>query len=115
MFGLARWHALAMRRPQRAAVLPPEGVRLYAQRVNAAARYSPFPATCLSRSLLLGWLLRRRGIATELRIGVRLTNGMLDAHAWLECEGLPINDRPAVAREFTPFDQPLPATAFRHS
>lgn len=115
VLGLARFHALVMHGGMRAAALSPDGMRRYADRVNAAARHSPFPASCLSRSLLLGWLLRRRGVATDLRIGVRLTDGVLDAHAWLECEGIPINDRPAVALEFAPFDQPLPAAAFRHS
>lgn len=113
--GLTRFHALIMRRRLRAARLQPDGVHQLARRVNTAARHSPFPATCLTRSLLLAWLLRDRGIATDLRIGVRLKDGVLDAHAWLECDGSPINDRPAVARDFPPFDRPLPAAAFRHS
>ena len=33
--------------------------------INIAALHMPFPATCLTRSLLLGWILRRRGVASQ--------------------------------------------------
>jgi hypothetical protein len=68
--------------------------------VNMAARHSWFPATCLSRSLLLQWLLRRRGVESRLRIGVRSPAGALEAHAWVECEGVPINDDADVANRW---------------
>jgi len=80
--------------------------------VNIAARHVPFPATCLSRSLLLVWLLNRRGVKSNLRIGVRLTRGVLEAHAWVECDGIPVNDRVDVIRQFEPFGDVVPATAF---
>lgn len=73
--------------------------------VNLAARYAPVRANCLTRSLLLSWMLRRRGVACELRIGVRLVQGMFSAHAWVEVEGLPVNDRPDIATEFAPFER----------
>lgn len=79
--------------------------------VNMAARCTPFPATCLTRSLLLGWLLGRRGLASELRIGVQLGAGGLKAHAWVECEGVPVNDRPDVAADFAAFDDLGPVMA----
>ena len=49
-------------------------------------------ATCLARSLVLRWILARRGIGTELKVGVRNEGGGLHAHAWLECDGVPVND-----------------------
>lgn len=61
--------------------------------VNAAALYPPWPRACLPRSLLLLWLLRRRGVEAELRIGVRLLGDKLDAHAWVVWQNTPINDR----------------------
>lgn len=75
--------------------------------VNTAARHAPFPGTCLPRSLLLVGLLNRRGVKSDLRIGVRLTLGVLEAHAWVECDGIPVNDRADVIRQFEPFDDPV--------
>ncbi|MBE0621754.1 MAG: lasso peptide biosynthesis B2 protein [Burkholderiales bacterium] len=80
--------------------------------VNTAGLRLPLPPTCLTRSLLLGWLLRRRGVASQLRIGVRLAEGAVEAHAWVECAGVPINDRPDVGERFAPFAEILPAGAF---
>jgi len=80
--------------------------------VNLAARHSPFPATCLTRSLLLQWLLLRRGVASQLRIGVRLHSKSLQAHAWVECDGVPVNDSVDIASQFAPFAASLPAAAF---
>jgi Transglutaminase-like superfamily len=74
--------------------------------VNRAARLVRIPANCLTRSLLLGWLLRRRGVDSQLRIGVQMNNGSLAAHAWVEYAGIPINDQPDVAEQFAAF-QPL--------
>ena len=82
--------------------------------MNIATRHTPFRATCLSRSLLLGWLLRRRGVASDLRIGVRLTNGVLDAHAWVECSGVPVNDRPDIAAQFALFCDLVPLGSFSY-
>lgn len=81
--------------------------------VNIAARHTLGPRTCLTRSLLLGWLLRRLGVESQLRIGVRLTQGVLDAHAWVEYEGVPVNDRPDVSVHFTSFGDLAPLEAFR--
>jgi hypothetical protein len=79
-----------------------DAVRI-ASLANIAALHSPFPATCLTRSLLLGWMLRRRGVASQLRLGVRLTEGVLDAHAWVEYAGIPINDRLDVIGQYATF------------
>lgn len=82
--------------------------------VNIAARHAPCPVTCLTRSLLLDRMLRRRGVSSRLRIGVRLTAGVLDAHAWVEVDGVPVNDRPEVGEQFAPFSD-LPSPAAFHS
>jgi hypothetical protein len=58
-----------------------------ARLVSIAANHGPYRATCLRQSLALWWLLRRRGIAAELRIGVRKDGAALLAHAWVEHEG----------------------------
>jgi len=55
--------------------------------VEVAGRYTPLTTTCLKKALVLSWLLGRKGIPTELRIGVARQDGMLKAHAWLDYDG----------------------------
>lgn len=81
--------------------------------LDVAARHGPTPTTCLTRSLVLGWLLRRRGMDAQLRIGVRLAQQQLCAHAWLECDGKPLNEQEAVVAQYAAFEQALPLKAFR--
>ena len=52
--------------------------------VDVADRYSPGKSSCLRQTAALAWLLRRRGIATNLRIGVARDEGKFVAHSWLE-------------------------------
>ncbi len=59
--------------------------------VHSLQRYSPIPGSCLSRSLTLWWLLRRRGLRTSLLLGTRRVNGSFQAHAWLTYHGQPLN------------------------
>jgi hypothetical protein len=53
---------------------------------DRAERYAP-GGSCLSKSVALAWMLRRRGVPAEIRIGVR-TAGEFEAHAWVEASGL---------------------------
>jgi Transglutaminase-like superfamily len=46
-------------------------------------------ARCLSQSLVLLWLLSRRGIPTTLVVGVH-TSPEFEAHAWIEHAGRPL-------------------------
>jgi hypothetical protein len=48
----------------------------------------PFPATCLRRSVVLYGLLARRGVASRVCFGVTKSGSGLDAHAWVECDGV---------------------------
>ena len=52
--------------------------------VDAAYRRSPFPPTCLTRSLVLYRILRARGIPCQLHIGLRKEKAELEGHAWIE-------------------------------
>jgi hypothetical protein len=74
-----------------------------ARLVNRAAQQPLVPATCLSRSLLLQWFLKRQGIASQLRIGIDKTTSEFKAHAWVECAGAPVNDHPDVAQRYAVF------------
>jgi hypothetical protein len=70
--------------------------------VGIAARNGPYRGTCLSRSFTLLQLLQREGINADLRLGVR-KEATLEAHAWVEYEGRPLNDTPDVATRYAPY------------
>ena len=111
--GLARFQAHLLDGPTaRGAPMALKDIQALGELVNIAARHTLGPRTCLTRSLLLGWLLQRRGVASQLCIGVRFTQGMLDAHAWVECDGLPVNDQPSVGAQFASFGELVPLKAF---
>jgi hypothetical protein len=60
---------------------------------------------CLVRSLTLWAMLHRRGVPTDLRVGFRKRDGKFEGHAWLEYGDSPINETPAEARSYTPYEQ----------
>ena len=88
------------------AVVPAADVERVARMVRAAARHGCHPRHCLTESLTLWWLLRRRGVEGEIRIGVRKDAGGLDAHAWVEWRGRPLDERADVAEAFAPLARP---------
>jgi Transglutaminase-like superfamily len=61
--------------------------------VDMVARNIPWGlVTCLPRSLTLWWILRRRGVKAELRMGVRRDGERIVAHAWVVCHGTAIGE-----------------------
>lgn len=79
-------------------------VRKTARLVEAAGRYGPYRAKCLPKSLTLWWLLRRQGIESQVRFGARKNARRMEAHAWVEFEGTPLNDSTDVGERFKPFE-----------
>ncbi|MGH9801066.1 MAG: lasso peptide biosynthesis B2 protein, partial [Blastocatellia bacterium] len=75
-----------------------------ARLVSSASRYSLVGANCLPQALVLWLLLRRSGISSELRIGVRKESDKFEAHAWVELFGLALNNQTGVERRYTPFE-----------
>lgn len=84
--------------------IPPERV---AWLVEQAARIIPWAATCLRRSLALWGLLERSGTHTTLRLGFRQAAGSLEIHAWVELDGVPLNERRDVRSRYAVFGEPL--------
>jgi len=113
ILGLQRLQTRLQRKPlPRPARLTTDQLPRLGTLVNSAAHHALGPANCLTRSLYLWWLLRRRGIDSQLRIGVRLNGGVLDGHAWVEYAGVPVNDRADVSADFAPFDKPVSPSLF---
>ncbi len=121
ILGFRRVHAVMARRSRpRCARFPSvqaaEGRARSAARVVAiAAGRGPVKATCLRRSLLLWWLLKRDGIETVVRVGVNRERGTLNAHAWVEYLGRPVNDDDDIALRFPAFDRDFGASPERAS
>lgn len=83
--------------------------RLAAEAVAMVAGRRAVGAECLGRSLVLWFLLRRRGIDAALVIGAgKPVGGELPAHAWVEVAGEPVNDRVDVRECYGAFGDLFP-------
>ncbi len=88
--------------------------------VGIASRHGLSAATCLRQALVLWFLLRRRGVPADLRIGVRKNVDRLEAHAWIESDGRILDPTVAgsaardltneTAARFTKFDSLIEST-----
>ncbi|HKW76708.1 MAG TPA: lasso peptide biosynthesis B2 protein [Terriglobales bacterium] len=82
-------------------------IALTAHMVNAADRHGLTHPSCLVKSLTLWWLLGRRGITSQLRVGIRKEGGKLEAHAWVEREGMALNEPEERHHHYAAFDKAL--------
>ena len=87
--------------------LQTESAEVIARMAAAAARNVFFGTNCLEQSLVLWWLLRRRGISAELRIGARKEFNRFEAHAWVEVDSAALDNAGAEHLHFVPFDGPI--------
>ena len=71
----------------------------------ATAQALFFRSTCLEQSLVLCWILRRRGMSPVLRVGARKDADRLEAHAWVEIDGIPLGDDGGQHAHFVPFER----------
>jgi hypothetical protein len=72
--------------------------------IALAGRHALANGSCLRQALLLGWLLRRRGLLPELHIGV-CTRGGFAAHAWVELGGRHLAQGPEQQARFVRLEQ----------
>jgi hypothetical protein len=84
-----------------------ERAALTAQMVRVSGRHGIGHPACLEVSLAIWWLLARQGIASDLRVGVRKDGEKLEAHAWVECGGVALNDPEAEHPHYAAFDASL--------
>ena len=75
-----------------------------AKMVRVAAVYGLFGATCLPQSMVLWRFLQGQGIECHLRLGARSENGNLEAHAWVEVDGVALNEAADVGERFRPLE-----------
>jgi hypothetical protein len=79
--------------------------------VNRVASHLPIRTNCLDRAIALAWLLSRRGLAADLRIGVRKDGASIGAHAWIEHDGVVLLD--GEAEHYLPLDVQVAASRGR--
>jgi hypothetical protein len=84
-----------------------------ARLVGIAAAHVPVDVACLHRSLVLWRLLRDRSIPCELRLGAGTTGGAFEAHAWVECEGVALNEGADHLSHYRPFGRAVMPVARR--
>jgi hypothetical protein len=119
LFGFRRWQLLlAKRHSGLGDSASATGDKLpLAQRtasiVVAASRQGLIKGNCLSQSLVLWHLLRRAGTSPDLRIGVRRSAGRMEAHAWVEFQGVILNDSEDVYQRYSLFEGDVTATKIR--
>ena len=111
-FTVASLRLLGFRRTQ-ALLLPALGpshtdqplADTFAHIVHGAAPWSPLPANCLPRALVLCRLLRRRGLQAELRLGVGKPEGEFAAHAWVEHAGRALAEPEGNGQRYAPLGE----------
>lgn len=81
-----------------------ETVQNTCRMVKAAAHYGIYRPTCLVESLTLWYLLQSQRISAGLRIGVRKLPEKFEAHAWVECQGVPLNQTEQMHQHYAAFD-----------
>jgi len=112
--GVKRWQGVLARIPTQKLELDHRNInrdeplklvpRTVARLVRAAANHGIYQANCLEQSLVLWCLLKRAGVASEIRYGARKEQEQLHAHAWVECLGLTLNEDRGVEQRFAPFN-----------
>lgn len=112
LLGLRRMQALLSTWPLKKSQVASEEriftvARAQGRLVQVAARHGLYRPTCLPQSVTLWWLLRCQGIETNLRLGVKPGANGLEAHAWVELQGQPLNDAWDVHQHFSPFNRAI--------
>ena len=71
--------------------------------VGIAAGHGLYRANCLKRALVTRWLLARRGIDAEVKLGATRDTESFQAHAWVELQGVPIGEGEGLEARYAAF------------
>jgi transglutaminase superfamily protein len=96
-------HSPTAHPPMREGLAMDRALRI-AHLVRAAVRNGFGSPNCLAESVVLWFMLCRRGMAGNLRIGVSKEEGRFEAHAWVEFEGVALNENGLAPGQFAAFD-----------
>ncbi len=76
-----------------------------ARLVRIAAEHGLYRAKCLEQSLVLRRLLQRQGIDARIVFGARKEEEQMQAHAWVEVNGVALSEDNGVHQDFSPLDE----------
>jgi len=85
-----------------------ERAALTARMVRSAAHRTWGSPACLEQSVALWWLLGRQGIASSVRIGTRKSEEKFEAHAWVERDGVALNELEEAHKRYAAFREEFP-------
>ena len=94
----ARLHKVISRWRTVGASNPAEAVNSICQAVNRACVWYPKRVLCLQRSFVTTCLLRSSGVPASMVLGAQ--HLPFKAHAWVEVDGRPVNERSNVQEIF---------------
>lgn len=80
-----------------------EAIQHVCKAVNYACIWYPKQVLCLQRSFVTTYLLRQFGIQGRMVLGAQKLP--FKAHAWVEVEGRPVNDKSNVHTTYAVWDQ----------
>ena len=81
----------------------PDTIDRVCMAVNYACVWYPKQALCLQRSFVTTYLLRKHGIPAQMVLGAQKLP--FKAHAWVEVNGLAINERSDVQAHYAVWDR----------
>jgi hypothetical protein len=91
--------------PARDAQFSMKEAQSLARMVHVAGRFLPWPTRCLPQSIWIHRCLLQRGLQSRIRFGVTsLTSSLLSAHAWVELDGIPLDEQPGLQVGPVPFN-----------
>jgi hypothetical protein len=86
---------------------PVEEVRRLALAVHRMSARTIFRCKCLETSLVIWFLALKSGIACDLKIGTRISEGELLAHAWVELQQTVVSEQSGTGDSYIPFKQEM--------
>ena len=87
--------------------------RIAARMIGIVAGMGLCRAHCLQRSLVLWWMMQSEGIRTDIVFGVWNGESGVIAHAWVELDGVVLNDHQDVRNGFVVFRSSLSAAGLQ--
>lgn len=81
----------------------PDALERVCRAVNYACIWYPKQALCLQRSFVTTYLLRRDGVDARMVLGAQKIP--FQAHAWVEVNGRPVNERSDVQGTYSIWDR----------